>query len=72
MNLSKEEYQLIDAGTNLSAKSSTGNGVENLFYPTNGISFCLKDDLVISFRIRQKVKNMERAGSQERPPEGDH
>ena len=52
-------WRLVQAGTTVSNKSRTGNGVENLYYPTDGISFCLQHGLVISFDIREKVKKME-------------
>jgi len=56
VDLGKEEYRLVQEGTSVSAKSSNSNGVENLFYPTNGIGFCLRHDLVISFSVREKVQ----------------
>lgn len=50
---------LLRDGVSVSNKSGTGNGVENLYYPTNGIWFCLQHDLVIAFDIRQKITKPE-------------
>jgi hypothetical protein len=57
----RTNWQRIQAGTSVSDKSASGNGVENLYYPTNGISFCLRHDLVISFSIQQKVRKSDSA-----------
>ena len=53
----REAWRIVEHGTSLAVRGS--NGVENLWYPTNGISFCLRDDTVISFDIRQVVKQSE-------------
>lgn len=46
-------------GVSVSIKSSTGNGVESLFYPTNGIDFTLQHDVVTSFQIRPKIQPLQ-------------
>jgi hypothetical protein len=52
-------WPLLQAGTSVSDKSGTGNGVEDLYYPSDGISFCLRHDFVISFHVRQKIRKEE-------------
>lgn len=45
--------QLVNEGTSLGIIHSNGN--ENLFYPTNGISFSLRQGLVTSFLVRKAM-----------------
>lgn len=61
VDLRTKLWPLLLAGTSVSDKSGTGNGVENLYYPSDGISFCLRHGLVIAFDIRQKVKRSDAA-----------